>query len=518
MMLKKANLIIFLVIFLLTAVACGGGEEAPAAPTAAPEVAAAPTDTTAPPTETAEPPTAVPTDPPVEEHPTEEHPTEEPTAVPAADPAPERSGLLRFRDSDTAPAGSIQLLMEGIAAAPAGTHYELWLVDNSLNTLNLGEFAVADSNATYDSATEQNLLSTYSGAFISIEADGVDDGEIGTIAFNDTIPEGSLVHIRHVVTAFPANPDSKAFLIGAQEQLQLAADHAGLLLDELANGNLREAQRHAEHVVNILDGETGSVYGDLDGDSLAQNPGDGFGVRSYLEGAKEHTNLATDVEDVTAEIQLHAGHVLISSDNALGRLDAAIAEALHVVASDSAAEAQPAAEELLSLLEAAMNGLDANGDGSIAPIPDEGGVLTAYIHALNMGSFEFFAADAGVTAVTPAEETDPADTAAETPTAVATDAAPPPVAESVTVEMVNFAFVPNEITVSAGTNVTWVNKDGGPRHSATASDNSFDTGLFNNGEQASITFDKPGTYIYYCLLHGSPDGSGMAATIIVTDK
>jgi plastocyanin len=63
-----------------------------------------------------------------------------------------------------------------------------------------------------------------------------------------------------------------------------------------------------------------------------------------------------------------------------------------------------------------------------------------------------------------------------------------------------------------------VNKDSGPRHSATASDNSFDTGLFDAGEQSTLTFDAPGTYVYYCTLHGSPDGSGMAATITVTDQ
>jgi plastocyanin len=83
--------------------------------------------------------------------------------------------------------------------------------------------------------------------------------------------------------------------------------------------------------------------------------------------------------------------------------------------------------------------------------------------------------------------------------------------------MANFADVSNNLTVPAGTAGTWVNKDSGPRHSATAADGSFDTGLFDAGEQSTLTFDTPGTYVYYCTLHGSPDGSGMAATITVTD-
>jgi plastocyanin len=392
----------------------------------------------------------------------------------------------------------------------------LWLVDDSFNTLNLGAFEVADGNVQFSGAVEQNLLAAYSGAFVSLEPDNVDDGEIGAIAFNGTIPSGSLLHIRHVVTAFPANPDGNAFLIGAQGQLHHAMEHTGFLLDELANDNIREAQRHAEHVINILDGETGSNFGDLDGDTIAQNPGDGFGVRAYLEGAKEHTNLALGAEGVTAEVELHAGHVLISSDNALGRIDAAITEALRIIASDSAGEAQDAAETLVILLDAALNGVDANGDGNVAPIADEGGILTAYVHGQNMGSLEFFAADGfNAAASAPAEEAAAVEEAPPAPTEA--PAEEPAAAAPVTVEMANFAYVSNNITVPAGTAVTWVNKDSGPRHSATAADGSFDTGLFDAGEQSTLTFDTPGTYVYYCTLHGSPDGSGMAATITVTD-
>lgn len=514
---KKKLMIIFLLAVLALVACTKKNAETPAEPTAVAEVAVAPTE---PPTDV---PTAVPTEPPAEPtepppaEPTEE-PTEEPTAVPTAEPAPERLGILRFRDSDTARAANFQLLLENISPAPAGTHYELWLVDDSFNTLNLGEFA-ANSNVNFTNDTAENLLGSYSTAFVSLEPDGVADGEIGTIVFDGIVPAGSLVHIRHLVTAFPANPEGKAFLLGAEEQLLQASDHAQLLLDELAAGEIREAQRHAEHVINILDGETGPDFGDLDGDTIAQNPGDGFGVRAYLEGAKQHAQLAVDAEDATAEVELHAGHVIISSDNSLARLDAAIDEALRVIASDSAAEAQPAADELARLLDIALKGQDANGDGAIAPIENEGGLLTAYEHALNMGSFEFFAADEAGAAAAANEEVPPVAESEAEPTAEPETeadpaaAAPPPV----TIEMANFAFQPGDITVPVGTAVTWVNKDNGPRHSATASDGSFDTGLLDGGQEATITFDTPGTYVYYCTLHGSPDGSGMAATITVTE-
>lgn len=515
-MISKTKLLILWAAILLAAAACspGGEEVAVAEPTSAPAAAVEPTE---PP---AVEPTALPTEPPAE--PTEVPP---PTAEPVAEPVAERLGVLRFRDSEEVPSGSFQLLVEGIAPPAAGSHYEVWLVDERFNTLNLGVAEVIDGKITFEGSVDKNLLVSYSGAFISLEADGVDDGEIGPVALTGTIPAGSLLHIRHVIIAFGGNPDGKAFLIGAQEQLHHAMEHTGFLQDELAADNIREAHRHAEHVINILDGETGANFGDFDGDSVAQNPGDGVGVRGYFEGAKQHTNLATDAEDVTAEVELHAGHVLISSDNALGRIDEAIGEALRIIASDSAAEAQPAADKLTALLEAVMNGVDANGDGAIAPIPNEGGLVTAYVHAQNMATVELLVAEgAAVAAPPPAEVVEEVvdevvDEVVEEVAATPTAAPPPPAPPApVAVDMANFAFGPNDLTIPVGTEVTWINKDSGPRHSATAADGSFDTGLFDGGDEATLTFDTPGTFVYYCLLHGSPDGSGMAATITVTEE
>jgi plastocyanin len=69
-----------------------------------------------------------------------------------------------------------------------------------------------------------------------------------------------------------------------------------------------------------------------------------------------------------------------------------------------------------------------------------------------------------------------------------------------TVDMQNFAFSPGNLHVPVGATVTFTNHDAAP-HSATARDGSWDTGLLNNGESKTITFDKPGDYEYYCTVH-----------------
>lgn len=90
------------------------------------------------------------------------------------------------------------------------------------------------------------------------------------------------------------------------------------------------------------------------------------------------------------------------------------------------------------------------------------------------------------------------------------------------VEVVDNAFEPTTVTVSAGGEVTWTHTGGNP-HSVTADDGSFDShpgcsagiGCMSRGDTFSVTFDEPGSYAYYCRVHGAPGGVGMSGTVVV---
>ena len=84
-----------------------------------------------------------------------------------------------------------------------------------------------------------------------------------------------------------------------------------------------------------------------------------------------------------------------------------------------------------------------------------------------------------------------------------------PTATDVELEILNFAFVPNTITVAAGTTVTWTNLDSAP-HTVTTRETLFDSGRMSTGDTFSYTFEQSGIYEYYCTIHPS-----MVATIIV---
>jgi plastocyanin len=64
----------------------------------------------------------------------------------------------------------------------------------------------------------------------------------------------------------------------------------------------------------------------------------------------------------------------------------------------------------------------------------------------------------------------------------------------------DFKFLPEAITVAAGTTVRWTNRDAAP-HTATADDGSFDTGNLRAGATGEVTLSKPGVYAYSCEFH-----------------
>jgi plastocyanin len=69
----------------------------------------------------------------------------------------------------------------------------------------------------------------------------------------------------------------------------------------------------------------------------------------------------------------------------------------------------------------------------------------------------------------------------------------------------NFTFVPQTLTVAVGTTVTWTNHDDIP-HTVTSTDGVFKSKVRDTDEQFSYTFDKAGTYPYYCSIHPKMTG------------
>jgi plastocyanin len=73
------------------------------------------------------------------------------------------------------------------------------------------------------------------------------------------------------------------------------------------------------------------------------------------------------------------------------------------------------------------------------------------------------------------------------------------------VKIDNFSFGPAALTISAGTTVTWINRDDIP-HTVVSPDKVFKSKVLDTDEKFSFTFDKPGEYGYFCSVHPKMTG------------
>lgn len=94
-----------------------------------------------------------------------------------------------------------------------------------------------------------------------------------------------------------------------------------------------------------------------------------------------------------------------------------------------------------------------------------------------------------------------------------------------TVKLEGLAFKPREMTIDAGDTVRWEYVSGG-NHTVTFDDGSYDSNpncvatlqinCFKQGDEPKRrTFEAPGTFPYYCRVHGGPNGQGMAGVVEV---
>ncbi|MEM9773450.1 MAG: protein kinase [Chloroflexota bacterium] len=358
-----------LTLFLLSSF--GGGTddptplaEATAAPTAAAAVAEAePTATDLPaPTEASVPE--------VEPSPTEPPPTN----TPVVEPTEQVVGNFDFAVQPafvcnidfSLDSTSVRLELEDLQHPPGGTLYVAWLA-NSAGTelINLG---IINSNRYF----QANLLTPVEG-FAPERFDRL----ILSAEDPDNLPDAPT----NIILDGAIDPDTfevqatllTDYIYPGTEQYLLALQHSNLAAESLAANNLAEAQRHAEHTINILEGEFGENFGDLDSDGQAQNPGNGVGVATYLFDAAALFD-ASDLIDTDSPVFFAQKGIDVSLGSSQNEAFEAVNLALKIFAVDSAEEGQPIADSLISTVEAGINGRDFSGDGKIDTFDDEGGI------------------------------------------------------------------------------------------------------------------------------------------------
>lgn len=119
--------------------------------------------------------------------------------------------------------------------------------------------------------------------------------------------------------------------------------------------------------------------------------------------------------------------------------------------------------------------------------------------------------DSGSDSTSEAETAPPAseettETAEETESTESEPAPSGEASKSEKVDIVEFTYQPDPVVVQAGGKVIWQNQDTAP-HTATADDDSWDTGTIEKGKIGSETFKEPGTFTYFCEIHPTMKGT-----------
>jgi plastocyanin len=73
------------------------------------------------------------------------------------------------------------------------------------------------------------------------------------------------------------------------------------------------------------------------------------------------------------------------------------------------------------------------------------------------------------------------------------------------VKIDNFVFNPAIVTVKAGTQVTWINKDDIP-HTVDSTDGKFKSNALDTEDKFQFSFNTPGEYPFFCRMHPKMTG------------
>ena len=79
-----------------------------------------------------------------------------------------------------------------------------------------------------------------------------------------------------------------------------------------------------------------------------------------------------------------------------------------------------------------------------------------------------------------------------------------------TIEIKDFAFNPQTITVKSGEKVTWINRDEEPHTVVSVGKKFKKSSALDTDQTFTITAGAPGTYTYFCSVHPK-----MTGTIVV---
>ncbi|HEV7126101.1 MAG TPA: hypothetical protein VGN32_01520, partial [Ktedonobacterales bacterium] len=297
---------------------------------------------------------------------------------------------------------ALSVQVTGLPALKTGTMYDVWLYnDTAEHPLLLGSLALQTNmwalsytgngvNSGSSGQPSANLLGLGNAVRVTLEHGAV-QSPVGAVVVAGVFPPVAFSHIQHLLVAFDTNPDKKGYLVGLLQQLR-TLDQQVRALQYAMSRNLPNSSGCAAHnVINLLEGPSGTHSQQV----IAQcaivgiTPSDArkalLGPSGWITGAADHASYALDSPDATEFIKMHAPHVVIACTdiaNWLEQVDQITVAMISTYFNGNQAQ------QIISLVDRAINGVDINGDESIDPVAGEAGAIIAYDHGQKLATLQ----------------------------------------------------------------------------------------------------------------------------------
>ena len=293
------------------------------------------------------------------------------------------------------------ITLSGLSAPKPGSHFDVWvLAQGGENRLNIGKVVMdktAQGQLVYTNPNQENILSLFDQLEVTVEADNdpTIDESSGNVIASSVFPPLALIHVRHVLSSFPAAPEGTALIQGLWDSSDWLYSNVGDLQDAFSRGDQELVRVKTEEIINLVVGNANKdQYSDWNKDGTINDPTDGFGLLSngetgyneqgYISQTISHAQFAAQAIDATENIKTQSAYAVLCVENMKGWSDQLLTKALQLQAMPFGSDMQPIIAEMKVLSDQIISGVDSNGNKLIEPIIGEGGATTAYEYAYYM--------------------------------------------------------------------------------------------------------------------------------------
>lgn len=242
---------------------------------------------------------------------------------------------------------SSQIVIADAPPLEPNTAYGVWFTSTGGGAAQLvADFSDGTIRAAFVDPQGLNLISIFDQVAISLEPSPDPAPEVpGTVVYTGEIPAAIGAEARRLDELTGGDPTLASIVAGLKSQAGSHDSHWGFALTAVADDNFEGLKGHAEHSINILAGEASEDFGDWNGDTKVQNPGDGFGLIPYLKLAIALAQSELDNPAIAPDTRQALEGTIGELGALLDQAEESMRLAHRIAASDTLDEARPLADE-----------------------------------------------------------------------------------------------------------------------------------------------------------------------------